>query len=58
MPSSDTPTCWSSAIHGRSTKRRGSRSARIKRNQRVLLALINDVLNFAKLEAGKLEFVI
>jgi signal transduction histidine kinase len=29
---------------------------RIEQNQRVLLALINDVLNFAKLEAGHVQF--
>jgi len=29
---------------------------RIKRNQQLLLSLINDILNFARLEAGKVEY--
>ena len=30
--------------------------ARIQRSQRVLLSLVNDILNFARLEAGQIEF--
>ncbi|MEO5818711.1 MAG: ATP-binding protein [Gemmatimonadaceae bacterium] len=30
--------------------------ARIKRSQRLLLSLVNDVLNFARLEAGQIEY--
>jgi PAS domain S-box-containing protein len=42
-------------IHGPVTDRQRGALGRIKRNQEVLLSLINDVLNFAKLEAGRLE---
>ena len=45
-------------IHGPLTDAQRHALDRIKRNQRSLLALINDVLNFAKLEAGKLELAI
>ncbi|MDB4891798.1 MAG: ATP-binding region ATPase domain protein [Gemmatimonadetes bacterium] len=30
--------------------------ARIKRSQRLLLSLVNDILNFARLEAGQIEY--
>lgn len=45
-------------IHGPVTPEQRHALDRIKRNQRSLLALINDVLNFAKVEAGKLELAI
>jgi signal transduction histidine kinase/FixJ family two-component response regulator len=43
-------------IHGPVTEAQLAALGRIKRNQEVLLSLINDVLNFAKLESGRLEF--
>jgi PAS domain S-box-containing protein len=42
-------------IHGPVNAAQHQAFDRIKRNQEVLLSLINDVLNFAKLEAGRLE---
>jgi signal transduction histidine kinase len=42
-------------VHGPITPAQQGVLDRIKRNQRALLALINDVLNFARIEAGKLE---
>jgi PAS domain S-box-containing protein len=42
-------------LHGPVTTAQQEALERIKRNQNALLALINDVLNFAKLEAGRLE---
>jgi signal transduction histidine kinase len=42
-------------VHGPVTGAQRESLDRIKRNQRTLLALVNDVLNFARLEAGKLE---
>ncbi len=42
-------------LHGPITPPQHDALVRIKHNQRSLLALINDILNFAKLEAGKLE---
>jgi signal transduction histidine kinase/FixJ family two-component response regulator len=42
-------------IHGPVSEAQRASLARIKRNQEVLLSLINDVLNFAKLESGRLE---
>jgi signal transduction histidine kinase len=42
-------------LHGPVTERQVEALNRVQRNQTYLLALINDVLNFAKLEAGRLE---
>lgn len=42
-------------LHGPITVAQHEALERIKKNQRALLVLVNDVLNFAKLEAGKLE---
>jgi len=43
-------------IHGPVTDAQKSALSRIGANQRHLLALINDILQFAKLEAGQLQF--
>ena len=43
-------------IHGPVTDAQQEALGRIQRSQRHLLALINDLLNFAKLEAGQVEF--
>ncbi len=43
-------------IHGPTTREQREAIARIRRGERHLLSLINDVLNFAKLEAGRLEY--
>jgi signal transduction histidine kinase len=45
-------------IHGPVTEKQRDALLRIQRSQRHLLGLINDVLNFAKLAAGKVEFSI
>jgi signal transduction histidine kinase len=42
-------------VHGPVSEAQRSDLARIQRSQRHLLALINDVLNFAKIEAGRLQ---
>ncbi len=42
-------------IPGAITDKQRDYLSRIRQNQRILLSLINDVLNFAKLEAGRLE---
>ena len=43
-------------LHGPVTEQQLEAIARIQRAQRHLLGLINDVLNFAKLEAGRVEY--
>ena len=45
-------------LHGPVTDAQRQALDRIKRNQKSLLALINDILNFARLEAGRLEIEI
>jgi signal transduction histidine kinase len=45
-------------IHGPVTSEQRDALLRIQRSQRHLLGLINDVLNFAKLEAGHVEFAV
>jgi signal transduction histidine kinase len=43
-------------IHGPVTSEQRSALERIQRSQRHLLGLINDILNFAKLSAGRVEY--
>ena len=43
-------------LHGPVTEAQRGALARVQRAQQHLLGLINDVLNYAKLEAGKVEF--
>ena len=45
-------------IHGPVTEAQQDTLARITRNQTHLLRLINDVLNFAKIDAGQVDFAI
>ncbi|HEX6808746.1 MAG TPA: ATP-binding protein [Gemmatimonadaceae bacterium] len=45
-------------VHGDLTDAQREALARIQRSEQHLLALINDVLNFAKLEAGRVEYTI
>ena len=45
-------------LRGPITSEQAQDLARIRRSQRHLLALVNDVLNFARLEAGRLEWQI
>ena len=45
-------------VHGAVTEAQHEAIARIQRSQRHLLGLINDVLNFAKLEAGHVEYTV
>jgi signal transduction histidine kinase len=43
-------------LHGPVTDEQKQALGRVQRNQQALQSLINDVLNFAKLEAGRVEF--
>jgi signal transduction histidine kinase len=43
-------------IHGEVTEKQRDAIARITRSQQMLLSLINDVLNFAKLDAGQVQY--
>jgi signal transduction histidine kinase len=43
-------------LHGPVTEAQREALARVQRSQRHLLGLINDVLNYAKLEAGRVEY--
>jgi PAS domain S-box-containing protein len=45
-------------VHGAITEAQRDAIARIQRSQRHLLGLINDVLNFAKVEAGQVEYTV
>lgn len=45
-------------IYGPVTERQAEALSRIRHNQRYLLSLINDVLNFAKLEAGRVQLTL
>jgi len=45
-------------LHGSLLPKQREALDRVQKSQRHLLALINDILNFAKLEAGRVEYVI
>jgi signal transduction histidine kinase len=44
-------------IHGPLTELQRKDLVRIKRNQEILLGLISDVLNFARMEAGRIDYL-